>query len=66
MKEIHKINEVQDLFPHKYMAPEYVPGELCDCDHEYNSDVSLGDCESTKVFIHHSKTTRDSRNSCAR
>ena len=44
------------------MFPLLEPGETCDCGFEYE-EVSLGDCESTNVQIHHSKATSDSRNS---
>ena len=60
--QINKINEVTNLFPEKVMFPLLEPGETCDCGFEYE-EVSLGDCESTNVQIHHSKATSDSRNS---
>ena len=39
--------------------------EVCDCDfkNRYLEEVSLGNCESAKAVIHHSKSTKDSRNS---
>ena len=60
--EINKINEVANIFPGKFMFPILEPGATCDCEFEWD-EVSLGDCESTNVHIHHSKATKDSRNS---
>ena len=61
--EIDKINNVDSLFPDGYAIPPHVPGEHCECGNEYVDHVVLGNCESTKMIIHHSKTTKDSRNS---
>ena len=36
-------------------------GEECQCGYKYESEPNLGNVESFKIFIHHSKTTRDSR-----
>ena len=60
---IDKINTVDALFPDGYAIPHLKPGEHCVCGHEYIDKVELGNCESTKMIIHHSKSTKDSRNS---
>ena len=60
--KINKINEVDSLFPDNLMIPSIETGSVCKCGYEW-LDPTLGDCESTNVNIHHSKTTSDSRNS---
>ena len=52
---IDKINNVDALFPDGYAIPHLMPGEHCVCGHEYVDNVELGNCESTKMIIHHSK-----------
>jgi hypothetical protein len=64
-EEINRINICSDLFPGNILVPKLEHGEICDCDFKnpYLEEVSLGNCESTKAVIHHSKSTKDSRNS---
>ena len=38
-------------------------GEKCECGYNYETTPNLGNVESFNIIIHHSKTTRDSRNS---
>ena len=63
--EIDRINKVDNLFPSGYIVPKIEPGELCSCEpgFPYIPNIQLGNVESTNVHIHHSKQTKDSRNS---
>ena len=51
------------LFKCGYAIPLLQSGETCDCGYPYCPEVNMADCESTKMIIHHSKATKDSRNS---
>jgi hypothetical protein len=60
-KKISRINNVESLFKNSFLVPSVKDGEECQCGYKYESEPNLGNVESFKIFIHHSKTTRDSR-----
>ena len=55
----NKINKEETLFPDKKIIPPGLNSEKCSCGYTFNS-VAL---ESRHPIIHHSKPTKDSRNS---
>ena len=61
--QIDRVNCVDGLFKCGYAIPLLQSGETCDCGYPYCPEVNMADCESTKMIIHHSKATKDSRNS---
>jgi len=58
-KQNNKINVQETLFPTKMMIPPGVGRKLCKCGNAFTK-ISL---ESKRPVIHHSKPTKDSRNS---
>ena len=62
-KEISRINNLESLYSKDYIVPHVKVGEKCECGFYYETTPNLGNVESFKIIIHHSKTTRDSRNS---
>ena len=62
-EEIDNINRVKSLFKNGYAIYKIESGETCECGYGYCSEVNIADCESTQMIIHHSKATRDSKNS---
>ena len=61
--ELYKINHENNLFKEGYAIPDLQPGESYDHGYEYIHKINFGNCEATKIVIHHSKATMDSRNS---
>ena len=62
-RKISQINKVSNIFDSNILHPNVGEGEQCDCGHLYNAELDLGNVESSKIYIHHSKVTTDSRNS---
>ena len=61
-EQIDRINHVENLFENK-IVPKIPKGEECKCGNEFLGKINLGNCESSQVYIHHSRVTKDSRNS---
>ena len=61
-KNNNKINEVKNLFPSNVMVSKLEGEKFCDCGNKFNKKIDISNCESHNVHIHHSRTTKDSRN----
>ena len=61
-KEIRKINN-DKFFERKFLFPSVQKGKKCECGYKFQPKPSIGNVESYKVYVHHSKPIDDSRTS---
>ena len=60
-EDIKRLN-TEDIFPDDIAAPDILDDERCEHGNSFSPKVTAANLESRNVIIHHTQTTKDSRN----
>ena len=60
-EDIKRLN-TEDIFPDDIAAPDILDDERCEHGNGFSPKVTAANLESRNVIIHHTQTTKDSRN----